>query len=743
MFQKRTTMLTVLALAAAQCVVMPALSTPAWAGPDDGKVVATQSHVDAPKAFYQDGEFVLYTNDTLLEDSVIWAGKGEDRGTPTYQLTLGENGFDFLGKPGETYYATPAVAGRTQNPVWWGYGADVGLPAEDFQNEIVFLDLLAVEGPGDVELLRFYDSEMGPTRLMGTFPDSGRSVKLAKGEHSHNYTVFSKPGRYELTYRVSGRTLDGQLVTSTPQTLAVQVGGNKPLDTATPSLSERFEQAPQSSGEGFGLRMEPSTSENLTDITVTTPHQSGTVTLLIDGFHLTDLPLTDGKATWQEFLGPKSSKIQAVVTTDSGKWISEPLAYQHNQSASTTKSADSWQQPAPKRTFFESDHANLTSTDVTFHFDARSEEYSDIRVETKDPAFRGIAYVDFYSSENARGASWTAEIPIENGKGTFPFEDYESGYTLKARIIPHPVFGEKAVNETLTTNYQRGHSYTAKGSVSPAPSIAQPQPEPETSDAQVLELDKGHVDIAAVGGAEGLDVRIIDETGLHASTSVERMPEDVVLVMRENSFRAKRPEGDEFAFLGEEGIYLAPEQQNRDIVWPGYNTQSLNYAQLGGDVELHVDPVDIPEGAQWGAFTSPNLLQEAEVLLDSSTGKHVIQTGFARHTHLNWAFTKPGTYTFEFSYKAGDTPSTPRKVTFRVEGEDSSPEPIEPPKQEADPVEPPKENQPVEPSPPGGAVATPAKPQPIPTSSFSPWLIVIPGLALLAIVAKVISFARG
>ena len=35
------------------------LATPALAGPDDGKFVATQRHVDSPKIFWQDGGFNL------------------------------------------------------------------------------------------------------------------------------------------------------------------------------------------------------------------------------------------------------------------------------------------------------------------------------------------------------------------------------------------------------------------------------------------------------------------------------------------------------------------------------------------------------------------------------------------------------------------------------------------------------------------------------------------------------------
>lgn len=80
-----------------------------------------------------------------------------------------------------------------------GFGADAGLPMKAFRDHTASLDLLSVNGPGNVELFSYLDSESGLHRLLGTSQDSPKSIPLSAGSHFHNYTAFSKPGRYELT----------------------------------------------------------------------------------------------------------------------------------------------------------------------------------------------------------------------------------------------------------------------------------------------------------------------------------------------------------------------------------------------------------------------------------------------------------------------------------------------------------------------------------------------------------------
>lgn len=76
-----------LSAAALLALAGAAPSLPAAAGPDDGKIVTTKGHVDAPKAYWdeQNGTFVLMNEanpyktgaDTYeLDKTVNWVGKG-------------------------------------------------------------------------------------------------------------------------------------------------------------------------------------------------------------------------------------------------------------------------------------------------------------------------------------------------------------------------------------------------------------------------------------------------------------------------------------------------------------------------------------------------------------------------------------------------------------------------------------------------------------------------------------------
>ena len=84
---------------------------PAHAGPDDGRIITTQGHVDAPKTYWENGGFALkneanpYKTGADLYDldkTVNWVGKGWDgrNGASQYTLTLTDSpNLRFLGEP--------------------------------------------------------------------------------------------------------------------------------------------------------------------------------------------------------------------------------------------------------------------------------------------------------------------------------------------------------------------------------------------------------------------------------------------------------------------------------------------------------------------------------------------------------------------------------------------------------------------------------------------------------------------
>ncbi|MDU7600610.1 MAG: TIGR03769 domain-containing protein, partial [Corynebacterium sp.] len=80
------------------------------------------------------------------------------------------------------------------------------------------------------------------------------SAYIVAGTHTHNSTLFTKPGRYRLTYRTSARGKDGQLIANEPQTTTIQVGGQKPKEEKTPSLKERFAQSAAGDAAAAGYK---------------------------------------------------------------------------------------------------------------------------------------------------------------------------------------------------------------------------------------------------------------------------------------------------------------------------------------------------------------------------------------------------------------------------------------------------------------------------------------------------------
>lgn len=235
---------------------------PAHAGPDDGRIITTQGHVDAPKTYWENGGFALkneanpYKTGADLYDldkTVNWVGKGWDgrNGASQYTLTLTDSpNLRFLGEPGQTLYMAPTLTWGNHDPIWAGLGSSVKIPTENFRDGIYATDILSVEGPGRMELFR-YNPDEGPAdvnRILSSTSTGWHSWLLSKGSHTHNTTTFTRPGRYVVTYRTVARGTDGSIIQSPPQKLVWQVGGRKPIlgdgtPNAVPTI-DRYNAAP-------------------------------------------------------------------------------------------------------------------------------------------------------------------------------------------------------------------------------------------------------------------------------------------------------------------------------------------------------------------------------------------------------------------------------------------------------------------------------------------------------------------
>lgn len=773
----------------------------ATAGPDDGKKILTKEHIDAPYTVRDEaGVFDLYAHNNegahKFSESAIWIGKGYNSDgadkKQQYQFTVADNErLSYLGTPGDTYVYSPETPlGGRQDPAWLGYGAEKDLNVDDMLNGRVSLDLLSVDGPGEVEQLQYRSGQaIDVLRLLGTSASSPRSISIEPGEHNHIGTVFTKPGRYELKFQTSGLRKDGTYVASEPRTMVIQAGGQQPKSEATKPLQERYNQARIANLAEANYRLSVAKKADPTvdgDDKLSTisfdagnPELSGTVTLFVDGYFLTDLEVENGKASWDELLSAQESNIQAVFTPDdetSAHWISAPLAYSAGQAGvETTSDNHAEQLPAGKnlRTFnFPAPNTAVTNDEVTVKYVPGANGVGEIVVEAKDPKLQGLITGGIYENE-AWLEKGTADRELagtfQDGKGTLRFEE---GYLpdnglLKIDVIPHAGFGRKAASGIVTDKFNAGTSAEATfrlgkidGSLEPelqrpgqtsqgdadtenpgaqTPGAEQQEPpknhEQQGSDEQAghpvcedkILLNRGHVDILGKRTKDGLDIALKDDTRLAADKSVERSLEDVAFVIRDNAKR-KRPEqlsDEKYNFIGEKGseFYYLPQAQDKAVLWPGYNTEAIPVQdEFDGPVALNLVPRETPENSSWGVFIDKGSFGgDHEILADSTKQDYSIESHYSAHTHVHWAFSHPGIYTFDASYSGKTKDGKELKsdshelvVTVGEEAlETCKTAPAPKPDQPSQPSQPSKPNAPSQPSQPGtpGKPETPEKPE--------------------------------
>ena len=351
-------------LAAVALATTPAVAwtASAHASPDAGKLVRTLTHVDSPHAFWEKDTFSLRSHAdpnplTLIEDTVNWIGKGWfNNSRSTYTFTIPDDPqLSFLGKPGQTLYRAPALPDtNSYSPTWQGVGADGDIPIEKFRDGQFTLDLVHVDGPGRVEFFNYLGGNV--SRILSSHDEQYRSYWMTRGTHTHNETTFTKPGRYEITYRVSARLSDGTLLQSKEQTMAYQVGGVNPTDTIK-DIPQAYQSASSQPGKDPGkptFTLKHNTNivrdadDKLTVLDFSTGKESdqGTVVFYIDGYYLSESKVVNGHAEWPEMLGSLKSSIQAVYIPTQGdtpRWISQPLSYQEGvDNLSTSEGSDTF-----------------------------------------------------------------------------------------------------------------------------------------------------------------------------------------------------------------------------------------------------------------------------------------------------------------------------------------------------------------------------------------------------------------
>lgn len=148
-------------------------------------------------------------------------------------------------------------------------------------------------------------------------------------------------------------------------------------------------------------------------------------------------------------------------------------------------------------------------------------------------------------------------------------------------------------------------------------------------------LSAGHVDYATRLVDGRLQSVIKDGT---SATTVWREPSGTVLWLKPSARITSQ--GGAWSFLGAAGAtaWNAPQTQNPDLIWLGWNTQELGAAQVAGPVRWSLDRVDGPGAVTIytiGSFGNPTVLMQ-------NGGSMSVPLG--THAHGNWGFTAEGVY---------------------------------------------------------------------------------------------------
>ena len=593
--------------------------TPASAGPDDSKTIATQEHVDSPKVFWDAsaGNFVLRTNvgqnPPPIETTALWVGKGyNDAGHQQYIHPITKDNapeLGFAGKPGDLLYRAPAQPGFSRSPIWAGFGADTDVPIERFRDQSFTLDMVGFDGPGRMEMFNNYGTEHkeSASRLLSSHDVGLRSAFLTAGSHTHNDTTFTRPGRYEMTYRASARDTNGTLIHSRPQTLVWQVGGTKPSAEGLGDVAKAYQASSTTTSPSFvpKLSLAPHTGrdkdgdEHLSQLEFTTGDSAdeGTAIFYIDGYHLAEVPVSNGHATWTEMVGSQSSNFQVVYVPRSGhspRWVSAPIAYTTGQQQTQTSQPGQFptkasQDPAPA---FDTNELTDGSDEATVTSSVKDGSAT-VTVTPADP--RMIAHVKGGFSTNPKDDIPDCDVDFVSGPNTRSVRAdvrYCGGdaTSLKLDITPLPRDHRSAahmkvsggLNSTTQVRWGENTGDVSPTSAAPAPTTpAQPGPtdpdghtgpalpgptdparpaptapaptgsQPGTptepgqganpSDTGPVTIDRGHVDVGPVISDGGATMALVDESRTHATQTVLRDPESVRLSVPDH---AKHVRGD-------------------------------------------------------------------------------------------------------------------------------------------------------------------------------------------------------
>ena len=186
----------------------------------------------------------------------------------------------------------------------------------------------------------------------------------------------------------------------------------------------------------------------------------------------------------------------------------------------------------------------------------------------------------------------------------------------------------------------------------PATATAATPPVPSTEQTVIA---TGHVDLGPrfVDGKWTIQLR--DDT----TDPVTWRPLENVVLQATGKSQLTVPADPAYAFLGKTGqkLWVIPQVQQADVVWPGWNTQDKEVAtRVDREVTWSLEGIEGP-----GAFTlflnsdfgKPAPVFDSRKPLPQTTGVDV-----NTHVHGNWTFDAEGTYLLDIAMTAKLTDGT-------------------------------------------------------------------------------------
>ncbi|MDY5152939.1 surface-anchored protein [Actinobaculum suis] len=433
-----------------------------------GKTITTAAHVDAPKVFWENGKFQLYNEaksvNYPLGQTANWLGKGYTRANNQgSNLHIFEPGnepmYNYVSQVSDRWWRAPAVAGPGNTPIWAGFGADAKIPTQNFRDGAFWLELVDFDGPGRMEMMAIGFDNVN--HLLSSHDPANRAALLVPGAHSHNETIFSKPGVYTLTYRAVARGKDGAIIASDPVPFTWYVGGVDPTTQPNTPLADRYNAAGEGDTSKYSFSVGPNSTDkrswadgddkfstltfNAGDSTA-----SGTVAFFLDGYFLTEVPVQNGVGTYNEMLGStkSASTLQAVfVPADNshGRWVSTGIEYTPGeQLKSVNQMASAWPQKASRdkapafttNTYKPSGKVDYT---ISTQISEDGDQFT-TTVKLSDPNLRGEIKGGWYRNADSPASDQPFEGSIGTNGELSLVDDtgWLTDHVLKFTFVPTP-----------------------------------------------------------------------------------------------------------------------------------------------------------------------------------------------------------------------------------------------------------------------------------------------------------------